>query len=411
MPCAEWPLAAMFRALSYQWLATVYVGGLSFLLSVYVARVLGAEQFGIYSYVIAIASLVMTIQDGGFRTLLFRELVSKSPNLGDSVANLSRAALGHNLFISILALGIISLLPLFHKWIVILAILCFALIVVSQLVSAELKGRGHFRSDARVQITGRTITAIVIVAVLTMMDIPGTASVFAGWSAGLILVLVFAVPKDFWSGTPLFPAPASFYRACLAFVIIDAATAIYFRIDAIMLRHLTGSDSSVGYYSAAYRILEAFIFLLAPIAQVFFRKMRVVWSNGEEIRKTISHMLVAMFLIALVEIGIGYAIGGILLKTMFGSGYSASVQLLPSLLLGLIFIAPNYVLTQGAIALNKEWHYAGIAVMAAIFNVLANYWSIPRFGTIGAVWTTVATEALLFILLAAGVLIWSKGKA
>lgn len=401
----------MFRALSYQWLATIYVGGFSFLLSVYVARVLGVEQFGAYSYAIAIASFVATIQDGGFRTLLFREIVSESSNLGSNTANLTRFALGHNLFISIFVLGIISLIALAHKEIVMLAVLCFALIVVSQLVSAELKGNDRFRSDARLQIIGRTVTAIIIFAILTMVDTPGAISIFVGWIAGLSLVLVAVVRKDFWRGIPRFPAPASVYLPCLAFVVIDAATAVYFRIDAVMLKHLTGSDVNVGHYSAAYRVLEAFIFLLAPMAQVFFRRMRVVWSDGKEVRKTILRMVGAMLLVAGAEVGAGIVFGRVLLEAMFGSGYSASAQLLPSLLLGLFFIAPNYVLTQGAIAFNKEWHYAGIATAAAVFNVLANYWAIPRFGTIGAAWATVATEAFLFILLVVGVLIWSKKKA
>ena len=66
------------RSLRVQWLATVYVAAVSMLITFFLARTLGPEIFGRYSYIITLAALFAILQDGGFRTLLFRELTSSS---------------------------------------------------------------------------------------------------------------------------------------------------------------------------------------------------------------------------------------------------------------------------------------------------------------------------------------------
>ncbi|SVE60359.1 uncharacterized protein METZ01_LOCUS513213, partial [marine metagenome] len=66
-------LAKSFRV---QWLASVYGAIVSILLIFLFARLLGPETFGKYNYLLTLASLYAIIQDGGFRTLIFRELTS-----------------------------------------------------------------------------------------------------------------------------------------------------------------------------------------------------------------------------------------------------------------------------------------------------------------------------------------------
>jgi len=61
------------NSLIYQWLATLFVGAVSILLVFFLARTLGTSQFGKYNYILSIASLYLIIQDGGYRTLIFRE--------------------------------------------------------------------------------------------------------------------------------------------------------------------------------------------------------------------------------------------------------------------------------------------------------------------------------------------------
>ena len=76
--------------------------------------------------------------------------------------------------------------------------------------------------------------------------------------------------------------------------------------------------------------------------------------------------------------------------------------MLPWLLAALIFILPNGVLTQAAIAQNIEHLYAVAAGAAALVNIGLNFVLIPRFGGLGAAWATIVTDAFLTVFLILG---------
>ena len=95
----------------------------------------------------------------------------------------------------------------------------------------------------------------------------------------------------------------------------------------------------------------------------------------------------------------GILFGGEIVILTFGKTYTDTILILPLLLCSLIFIFPNSILTQAAIAQNKEGLYAAAAGTGALFNIGLNFILIPEFGGIGAAWATVATEALLTVML------------
>jgi O-antigen/teichoic acid export membrane protein len=89
------------RALSSQWLATIYVAGISAGITFFLARSLGPDSFGVYSYFLAFASLIGAVQDGGFRALLVREKTAVSHTLKLRAAHLTGYALGNNILVTV----------------------------------------------------------------------------------------------------------------------------------------------------------------------------------------------------------------------------------------------------------------------------------------------------------------------
>jgi O-antigen/teichoic acid export membrane protein len=69
----------------------------------------------------------------------------------------------------------------------------------------------------------------------------------------------------------------------------------------------------------------------------------------------------------------------------------------------LIFILPNGILNQAALALGLERWFAISATIAAIVNIVGNMLFIPVYGVMAAAWMTVITEAVLGICVAVGV--------
>lgn len=395
------------RHLSAQWLATGYVAAVSMALTFGLGRTLGPAGFGEYSYLLTLAALLGIFQDGGFRTLLMRERAAASAHL-ERAGSLFSRAIGHALAVTLGLWALVWALPFADPVGLSAAVGCLLTGVVAQFVSAHLKGAGRFGREAVWQIASRTLTAVAVgLVLLTPQASP--LVVFRAWMLGGILALLLPAVRPLVWRWPRFAFDPAIYRACLAFVAIDFATAIYFRIDVVMLRELTGDEAEVGCYSAAYRLLEAVIFLFTPIAHIAFRHLRIRWQQRNDFNRLLVMLVLAMLAAALSIVGVAYLAAPWIVGLTFGAEYQNAEILLPWLMAALLFVLPNYILTQGAIALNQELYYAVIAFVAALLNVLLNYCLIPGHGGLGAAWATLVTEATLGFLLV--LLLGKKPKA
>lgn len=382
------------RHLSTQWLATGYVAAVSIALTFWLGRTLGPAGFGEYNYLLTVAALLGILQDGGFRTLLMRERAAASIHLGQTTASLLNRAIGHALVVTTGLGMLVWLLPLANPLGLSVAISCMLLNVVAQFVSAHLKGSGRFGREAAWQASVRTLTALLIGLVLFLPGVSPLA-VLSAWALGGLLALWLPVARPLVWRRPLFTFNPTLYRACLAFITIDFATAVYFRIDVVMLQQLTGDEAEVGCYAAAYRLLEAVIFLFTPVAHIGFRQLRLRWQQRDTFNRLFFILLLIMFVAALLIMGASYLAAPWIVILTFGTEYRNAELLLPWLMATLLFILPNYILTQSVIALNQEAGYAIVACAVALLNIILNYYLIPDYGSLGAAWATLATELTL----------------
>jgi len=400
----------MHNALFWQWSSTLYTAAISFLLSVFLARVLGAEGFGDYSYLLSIAWIFMILQDGGYKTLLFREQVDKK--VDDNITDRLAHGLAHLLLITLLGSGAILLIQP-QNWLALLfAIFCTGLMVSTEFVSSLFKGRGWFKQDAIWKASVRSVTALSAVIVIYLVvdnDFVSQVSVdkitllFIGAALSLLVLLLLAIVNG-WLCLPSFNLKNGFLRANLAFLTIDVATVLYFRSDIVLLEYFGGNAEEVGHYAAAYRVLSGFILLATPIAQISFRSLRLRIDDIVAFKQLFSWLLLIMLLAAGSIVTVGTIWGDLFIELVFGSGYKAAGDILFVLLFSLLFILPNYILTQGAIALNQEKSYAWIAVSVALLNIILNLIVIPEYGAVGAAWTTVIAEGSL--CLGMSVVLW-----
>ncbi len=388
--------------LAPQWLSTIYVATISFVVSVLLARGLGVEGFGVYSYVLSLAGIFFIVQDGGYKTLIFRNGVD-GYSKGDGLIGFGA---GYLLLVTVSGVVIVMLFQPKHWLAIIAAIICMSLVVLSEFVSSTLKGDGEFKLDALWKITIRTVSAIAILLVLFYCSSNEISYLFIAWTFALLIVLIWPLVKG-WLRWPRFNFNTEVIKANMAFLTIDVATVLYFRSDIVLLEYFGQQQGDVGQYSAAYRILEGIILLATPVAQITFRKLRLA-ENQQQFFRVLFLLIVSMLFAAILIITMGVLWGGDLMVFVFGEEYRKAGDLLPLLLISMVFILPNYILTQGAIALNKEVGYAKIVVGVALLNIVLNLWLIPEFGAMGAAWATIVAEGVLCIGL--GVMLWIGQK-
>ena len=380
----------LFNSLVYQWLATLFVGAVSMLLVFFLARTLGASQFGQYNYILSIASLYLIIQDGGYRTLIFREFTQSTASLQADKQFLLPIAEAHVIVTAVIAL--LLLLPFEQRFSLLAALFCFALVAIAGFISAKLKGENRFEQEAWWQIQQRSFTAIAIILVVLFVS-PTVEAIFWAWFVGMLMVLMLPIARSVIQ-KPLFRF--NIIKGSLAFLTIDAATAIYFRSDIILLEQLGESSSVVGNYAAAYRLLEGVILIMTPVAMIAFRYLRLKSDNKKAFLTLLFWLCLMMLGVAAIIFVVGYSLSDKLVPFLFGEEYVQASSLLNYLLLSLFFILPNYILTQAAIAANQEWFYAYLVIIIALINIVLNIWWIPIYGAMGAAWATIVSEGLLF---------------
>jgi len=369
-----------------------------FVVSVLLARELGVEGFGNYSYILSLACIFLIIQDGGYKTLIFRESVD------DSAQSLLSSGVGHVVSITVFGALIVFLLQS-QRWLAILtAVCCMGLVVLSGFVSSLLKGKGDFKSDALWRMVIRSLTACAILSALFLYEDGSVTSLFVGWSLALLLALIWPILKGYLSW-PSFNFKGELFRASMVFLTIDVATVFYFRSDIVLLEYFGHIEGDVGQYSAAYRVLEGIILLATPVAQIAFRSLRLR-KNQKDFFGLLNWLVLVMLIVAIIITLIGVIFGGDVMLVAFGEQYQYAGELLPLMMFAMLFIFPNYILTQGAIAVNKEINYAKVVVLVALLNIVLNVWLIPDFGARGAAYATIFSEGVLCLGL--GWILWRE---
>jgi len=358
--------------------------------------------FGVYAVALSVGALVAILIDGGFSKLLQRERARESVALAEIVPALPALAYGH----AMLAIIVFSVLAVIlfpeYKMTTLVTVWCFGAAVLNQYGLAVLRGDGRLVRDASWQIGNRTLSALCMAAAVLFLGASQPWHVLMAQFVGTAGFGLFVA--GFLHVRPRLVVPPVVYRAVLPLVWLDLATALYFRSDMVLLEFLKTPQVEIGHYGVAYRLIEALILLASPMGLVLFRHFR----QGSEIPVLmVRKMLLPPMALAML-VGIGLALlmwfcSDTIVSLAYGQAYQGASTLLAILGCSLIFIFPNGILNQAALALGLERWFAISATITAIVNITGNLMFIPAYGAMAAAWMTVLTEAVLGFCVAVGV--------
>lgn len=179
------------------------------------------------------------------------------------------------------------------------------------------------------------------------------------------------------------------------------------RLDTVMLGFL-GSYSDVASYQAAYKLLEATRFAIRPLNTVLFPMLAAMAARREwEGVKTYAGRALA----GAGWIGVGVVLivavaADWIVRLAFGARYGDAAPLLRVLILSVPLLYVDSIAIMVSQAICRERQVAKRLGLCVALNIAANLIAIPRWGPIGAAWTTVGSELLLAILLIRGNAAW-----
>lgn len=391
------------RALGAQYGATVIGLLATVFLNLLLARLLGPDGFGIFGAALALQHLLLVAQDGGFRTLIFRESARESEGLGLDRRKAFGFGLGQALTVTVIAsavaLAIAALSPgLLDRLGLPIILAAFAggfAKAFSGFVSGAMMGQGRFGTEAAWQGGVR----IVLLAA-------GAGTAWASPSPLAVLVALafvqFALCLPLMRRIEASPPRLARQRAVLAFsarmTLMAGMVALYFRAGTVLLVPLGVDLAEIGRFVLAHRLLDTATLFMGPLAQfVFFRARK---GTIEASPRQIIVLAVVWVVLSTFGAWFAFTFGGDILAVLAGEAYRQSGDFLGWLAIAFGASAPNYILMQLLIARDREGTVLRATIVTAIAALIGTTLAILMVGAVGAAVAIAGSELLLLALLA-----------
>ncbi|MBR2081510.1 MAG: flippase [Elusimicrobiaceae bacterium] len=178
------------------------------------------------------------------------------------------------------------------------------------------------------------------------------------------------------------------------------AVSIYKMMDKIMLGYMTDM-TQVGFYESSERVLVIPLALITSLGTVMLPHMANLYATDDTKRVTEvfeKSIYFAMFLATSMGFGL-MAVSKTFVPWFYGPDFTICITLFHILLPSSMFLAfANVIRTQHLIPLERDKEYVSSIIAGAIVNVLFNLLLIPSLGAIGAAIGTLCAEITVCVL-------------
>jgi O-antigen/teichoic acid export membrane protein len=276
-----------------------------------------------------------------------------------------------------------------------------ALSSMMNLFFAFFRGAGAMKYEAVVLV----IQKVLFIALALVLMISSTNALYVLLSfmlsmlGGLVLIFIIFkrneksyLAKD-RKDAILFK---QYIKDVLTLALVEIFATVYFRLNQVFIEHYRGLDE-VSIYGVAYRIIEVFTNIPAILLLALFPSFaRLAEDNIAEFKIQFDKILKYLFGLGIISALVCWFSGEYVFKIL-GSDYSRSYIVLRYLCFPLLFIFPNYLVTQALIALNRNLLFARILFSALLFNIVLSFILVPQMGAAGSAVSIGICEVLIFV--------------
>jgi len=155
-----------------------------------------------------------------------------------------------------------------------------------------------------------------------------------------------------------------------------------FRVDVILLQRMTDLNE-VGLYSLGVQIAEQLWQIPLAIGIIIFSRTANTENPAEMTAKTLSLTRISLVLATFLSIII-VIVAPWIIPPVFGEKFTPSVLLLQVILPGIIIMVMFRILSGQLAGMGKPQLSIYVFGPALILNILLNFWLIPLYGALGA---------------------------
>lgn len=367
---------------------------------VLIARYLDPDRFGEYSIFLAYYAIAAAVSNLGLDRLILREVAIDNTSPG-RFGTLLRLRVGAGALTAVILLIIGTVAEPESRLLILLLSLTMLPAAPAAAYAAGFQARQNFAPPALAATLGG-VTSLGIAGVGILLDADLTFFLFGFFASELVRAawLVLAGRREHWATSDGFDLTWGRYAIFAAFPygVLALLGMIYFRIDLVMLDVIVGG-AAVGYYAAAFRVLDAGAGIPALIMGVLFPRFAVLQHTDSAVARELYLSATRLMLaLGVILAGAGILFAGPIINIMFTDAYSGAVSTLIWLMLALgvlFWHAPNATVLFSRFSLRTAVYWSFVTMG---FNVLANWILIPRNGAAGAAAATVMSEVLSLVI-------------
>ncbi|KPJ55331.1 hypothetical protein AMJ47_00465 [Parcubacteria bacterium DG_72] len=391
----------IFKNTFWLGVATVVSKILNLVLLIYVARILGAEEYGRFTFALAFVALFTVIHDFGLPQIIIREFSRKDTNKKEFYSVISL-----NILMSIVVFGVIILSTLFtgldlgaKKAILILGVANiisnFANIFISLF---QAQNKMEYRTGIEIFRSVLLLAAgLAIIFYFPSAENLSLAYLFTAVVALPFILAFFSFklfkPKIYWEKSVW----KKFLTISWPLALVGMFGIIYNYVDSIMMG-FWGMMTQTGWYNAAVKIIAGATLPGVLISKSCYPLLSKFHKQKEMLQKTLNHQIELMIILALPIIAGGFVLAPRIIHAFYPSDFSPAVLALKILILGTGIFYITRPFADLMIVFNQQKKFFLITVFGALINIVLNLILIPKYSLYGAAVATVITNLAVFLV-------------
>lgn len=376
---------------------------LIFFLTIFIARELGPNGLGIYSFVMVIGGVIAAVLELGLDGLVTRE-VARNP---EKTKRLLASSLGIRLIGTIIFLGIMILTL---EILGLESTMTESIILLAIYVSIR-NFTGSFKSVFRAYEKMK-FESIIVIFHGVIIFLVGTLALLLGLGIrGVFLVFILGGILEFLVGNYFirkkflkpgiefdFSVLKKVFKNTFPFWVMGVLLSIYISTDIVMINFIR-SIEDVGFYNAAYRIMVAPTIIVVPFVIALYPRLSKYFTNSKKDFSELFHKSLRLLLIFSLPLSVFFSLyAKEIILLIYGNSFEPTIEAFKIMSFFPALISVNILLSTSLNAINKQKQNMFFMILILLFNIIANFILINKFGFIGAGYATLVGLLVYFAL-------------
>lgn len=389
----------LLRNFSALAVAELVVKVIGFATLVYLSRTIGVEGFGKINLAQAIVSYFLLFCNLGFDTYGIREVARQKIALDVLVNNIFTIQFVSAVVSYAVLLLVVLVMPKPGEIKLMTALFGLNLFIFSITIDWFFLGGQKMVVVAVSKIVRSVICAgLIFLTIKDSLDINYFPIIDVVSKSALALYILFSYRRlgnrlRFQFDLTLWKEMA---KDALPIGITLVMALVYYNLDTVLLGFIKG-EKEVGWYSAAYRVVDTLIIIPGLLVRTVFPLLA---STTDDRDRMISNSL--SFIRLMFNVGVPIGFGGYLfapkvISLLYGAQYDSAVLPLQILCWNVVLIFMNTSFNRILIAANKNKSVMKGVMYAAVLNVIMELALIPSYGLNGAAFATLCTEFFVLV--------------